>query len=111
VLMGTQVKLAAFLDGRAVALGVALIVVGVVGKLVTGLGVVGRGTRRLAVGIGMVPRGEVGLIFAGVGAGLTVGGAPLLGSDVFPALVAMVLVTTVITPPALAWVFRGRARP
>jgi Kef-type K+ transport system membrane component KefB len=83
-----------------------LVVVAVVGKLVAGLGVRGTGIRRLVVAIGMVPRGEVGLIFAGIGASLRVDGQPLLPGEVFSALVIMVVVTTLITPIALARVLR-----
>ena len=57
----------------------------------------------MAVGIGMVPRGEVGLIFANVGAGLMLNGAPVISPSTFSAVVAMVVVTTMVTPPALKW--------
>ena len=46
----------------------------------------------------MVPRGEVGLIFAGVGAGLTLGGEPIFSRSVFTAIVLVVLVTTPLAP-------------
>jgi Kef-type K+ transport system membrane component KefB len=68
----------------------------------------GSGVNRLAVGIGMVPRGEVGLIFASLGLGLTLAGAALITPQVYSALVAMVIVTTMATPPALKWAF-GRS--
>jgi Kef-type K+ transport system membrane component KefB len=55
------------------------------------------------VGIGMIPRGEVGLIFANVGAALTLDGLPVIGPSSFSAVVLMVIVTTVVTPPALKW--------
>ena len=61
------------------------------------------GVRRLAVGIGMIPRGEVGLIFASVGAALTLDGVPVISPSAFSAVVIMVIVTTLITPPALKW--------
>jgi Kef-type K+ transport system membrane component KefB len=51
----------------------------------------------------MIPRGEVGLIFAGMGLQLRVGGQPVLGPGEFAAVVAMVLVTTLVTPPLLRW--------
>jgi Kef-type K+ transport system membrane component KefB len=56
----------------------------------------------------MIPRGEVGLIFAGIGAGLSVSGHPILSQGVYSAIVLMVLVTTVITPIGLRWAFRER---
>ena len=49
----------------------------------------------------MIPRGEVGLIFANIGVTLTVHGQPLLSSGTFSALVIMVMVTTLVTPPLL----------
>jgi Kef-type K+ transport system membrane component KefB len=57
----------------------------------------------------MVPRGEVGLIFANIGQSLTIGGRPVVDGAVFSAVVAMVIVTTMITPPALKWSL-GRIR-
>lgn len=110
VLMGLQVDLGSLGEPGAIMLGVGLVVVAIVGKLACAAGVVRAGVNRLAVGIGMVPRGEVGLIFAGVGAALAVDGKPLLAPAVFSALVMMVVVTTVITPPALRAVFAGRAQ-
>jgi Kef-type K+ transport system membrane component KefB len=83
-------------------LALALTAVAIIGKLVAGLGVRGKTVDRLAVGIGMVPRGEVGLIFANVGAGITYGGKPLIAAGVYAAIVLMVMATTVVTPPWLA---------
>jgi Kef-type K+ transport system membrane component KefB len=51
----------------------------------------------------MVPRGEVGLIFANIGLGLTVAGQRVIDEGVFSAVVIMVIVTTMATPPALKW--------
>jgi Kef-type K+ transport system membrane component KefB len=61
---------------------------------------------RFAIGVGMVPRGEVGLIFAGVGLRLSVGGERILDEAVFAAVLVMVMVTTLVTPPLLQWSFR-----
>ena len=57
----------------------------------------------------MVPRGEVGLIFAGVGLSLSIGGERIIDAAVFAAILLMVVVTTLITPPLLQWSF-GRAK-
>jgi Kef-type K+ transport system membrane component KefB len=73
-----------------------------VGKLVSGLGVRDKTVDKLTVGIGMVPRGEVGLIFANVGAGITYEGEPLIAAGVYAAIVLMVMASTVVTPPWLA---------
>jgi Kef-type K+ transport system membrane component KefB len=51
----------------------------------------------------MIPRGEVGLIFANIGLTLSVGGEPVVSQATFSAVVAMVIVTTMVTPPALKW--------
>ncbi|HWO40772.1 MAG TPA: cation:proton antiporter [Candidatus Eisenbacteria bacterium] len=106
VLMGLQVDLRSLADPSALTLGGVLIVCAVIGKLACGLGVVGRGVRRLSVGIGMVPRGEVGLIFAGIGTRVMLDGQPILAQSVYSAVVLMVLLTTLITPIGLRWVFR-----
>ena len=67
-----------------------------------------RGVDRLVVGIGMIPRGEVGLIFANIGLGLSVNGERVIEGATFSAVVLMVIVTTVVTPPALKWAFARR---
>ena len=108
VLMGMKVDLSAFARWELLGLAAALTVAAVVGKQVCSLGVVERGVNRLAVGLGMIPRGEVGLIFAGIGATLTLPDAqgrpePVVGPAVFGAVVIMVIVTTLVTPPALKW--------
>jgi Kef-type K+ transport system membrane component KefB len=105
VLMGLQVDLVSLADPSALGLGALLIVGAIAGKLICGFGVVGRGLNRLAVGIGMIPRGEVGLIFAGIGASLAIEGQPLLEQNVYSAIVMMVLITTLITPVGLRWAF------
>jgi hypothetical protein len=61
---------------------------------------------RLAIGLGMIPRGEVGLIFAGIGTSLMLQGQPVLPQAVFSAIVLMVLVTTLLAPVGLRWAFR-----
>ena len=64
---------------------------------------------RRSIGSGMIPRGEVGLIFANLGLGMSIGGVPVVDQGLFATIVLMVLVTTVITPPALKWsLARGR---
>jgi Kef-type K+ transport system membrane component KefB len=108
--MGVQVKLEE-LAGGSVLLALALTVAAVVGKQACALAVVTPGTDRLAVGLGMIPRGEVGLIFAGMGLTLKMEGQPLLGSGDFAAVVAMVLLTTILTPPLLRWRMGSQAVP
>lgn len=110
VLMGLRTDLSAFAAPGALGLAAALIVVAIIGKQACALGVTTAGVNRLAVGIGMIPRGEVGLIFANVGAGLTLNGAPVIGSSTFSSVVVMVVVTTVVTPTALKWSLARGAR-
>jgi Kef-type K+ transport system membrane component KefB len=76
--------------------------------LACALGAFGRGLNRLAIGIGMVPRGRVGLIFPGIGDGLTLPGEPVLTQGIFSAIVPMVLVTTPIARLGLGWAFGCR---
>jgi Kef-type K+ transport system membrane component KefB len=101
VVAGMQVKLDLLADPRVLALGIALTAVAIAGKLVAGLAA-GRDNRWL-VGWGMVPRGEVGLIFAFVGKALGV-----LDDQLFAVIVLMVVGTTLVTPPMLAWLIRRR---
>ena len=81
-----------------------LIVVAIVGKIITGWAVVGKEKiNRLAIGIGMIPRGEVGLVFAGIGAASGVLDKPLQA-----AIIIMVILTTFIAPPLLRFAFQGQ---
>jgi Kef-type K+ transport system membrane component KefB len=106
VLMGIQVDVARLVARESLGFGVALVLVALAGKLACAGGVVALGINRLAVGIGMVPRGEVGLIFAGIGATLLLDGRPLVSEAAFAALVLMVVVTTLLTPIGLRWALR-----
>lgn len=103
VLMGMRVELAAF--GRPEILGFAalLTVAAVIGKQACALGALRGNLDRLSIGLGMVPRGEVGLIFANIGLGLTVHGEPIVDQAIYSAVVIMVILTTMATPPALRW--------
>ena len=105
VLMGVRTDLSVFGQPGVLSLAAALTLAGILGKQVCGLGAIGRGLDRLSIGIGMIPRGEVGLIFANIGLTLTIGGERVVNEAVFSAVVVMVIVTTVVTPPALKWSF------
>jgi len=108
VLMGLQTDLTAFAGPGVLGLAAALTVAAVLGKLACAVPVP-RGANRLAVAIGMAPRGEVGLIFANIGLGLTLHGERIIGGSTYSAVVVMVVVTTMITPPGLKWAL-GRRR-
>jgi Kef-type K+ transport system membrane component KefB len=103
VLMGMRVDVTAFVDPAVVQLAVALTGAAIVGKMACALGAVGRGLDRLSIALGMVPRGEVGLVFAGVGLTLQLAGHPVIDARTYGAVLFMVLVTTLVTPPALRW--------
>lgn len=87
---------------EGLTLAIFLIVVAILGKVVTGLSVFGQpGINRLAIGVGMIPRGEVGLVFAGVGSAT---GA--LSKATEAAIIMMVILTTFLAPPLLRFVFQ-----
>jgi Na+:H+ antiporter len=111
VVMGIRVDLRSFASPVVLTFAALITLVAIVGKQICGLGVLERGIDRLAIGVGMIPRGEVGLIFAGLGSTLILQGRPVLSQTTFSALVLMVMLTTFITPPLLKLVFeRNRAR-
>ena len=89
--------------GATAEFGVAMVltVVAVLSKLSAGLAVYQKGVRRWPVAVGMVPRGEVGLIFAGVGLG-----AGVVQEDLYAALVVVVMLTTFAAPPWLKALYR-----
>jgi Kef-type K+ transport system membrane component KefB len=114
VLMGLKVDLRLFAQLDILSLALTLTLAAIIGKQICAFGVLERGINRLAVGIGMIPRGEVGLIFAGIGATLMLPESngirePVVSSAIFGAVVIMVIITTLITPIALKWSL-GRKR-
>ena len=92
ILMGIQVKIETFLSWPVVTLATGLLVAAVVGKLASGLGA-SKPAAKLVVAIGMLPRGEVGLVFAAIGRTLGV-----IDDSVFAAIVLMVFITTLAAP-------------
>lgn len=109
VLMGMRVDLRTFARVEVLGLAAALTLAAIVGKQVCSFGALGKGLDRLSIGIGMIPRGEVGLIFAGIGATLTLHGESIVSESTFSAIVIMVIVTTMVTPPALKWSLSPRS--
>jgi Kef-type K+ transport system membrane component KefB len=106
VLMGMRVDLSAFAKPDVLGFAAVLTLVAIAGKQVCGLGVFEKSVDRIAVGLGMIPRGEVGLIFAGIGVTLALGGERVISDAVYSAVVLMVAVTTIVTPPLLGWRLR-----
>lgn len=106
VLMGMKVDLRVFGHLDLLGFAGALTIAAIVGKQICSLAFTERGLNRLAVGVGMIPRGEVGLIVAGIGATLMLPNAagtlqPVVSSATFGAVVIMVVITTLVTPPLL----------
>lgn len=93
--MGLQVKLETFFRVDVLAIALILSIVAIAGKLASGW-FAGKKVNPWFIGIGMVPRGEVGLIFASLGRSLHV-----MNDQIFSSIVLMVVVTTVIVPPCL----------
>jgi Kef-type K+ transport system membrane component KefB len=95
VWMGIQVKLETMANKDVLIAGLVLTIVAIVGKVAAGWGCP-PSLNRLAVGFGMMPRGEVGLIFAGIGKGIGV-----VDEGLFSAVVLLVMITTVLAPVTL----------
>jgi Kef-type K+ transport system membrane component KefB len=103
--MGLKIDLGSLFHLDVLGLAIALTVAAIIGKQVCGLAALEKGLNRLSIGIGMIPRGEVGLIFAGVGLTLSMNGERIIDEAVFAAILVMVMATTLITPPLLQWSF------
>jgi Kef-type K+ transport system membrane component KefB len=99
VVMGTQVDLSVFTRFNLIGAALILTVFAILGKLIgCGIGAIGLGLKEASlVGVGMVPRGEVGMIVASIGLGMGV-----ISSDLYSIVIFMVVVTTLLTPPVLA---------
>jgi Kef-type K+ transport system membrane component KefB len=110
VQMGLKIDLMSLFRLDVLGLAAALTAAAIVGKQACGLGAIGKDLSRLSIGIGMIPRGEVGLIFAGIGLTLLVKGERILDEATFSAILIMVMVTTLITPPLLQWSFARAAQ-
>jgi hypothetical protein len=104
--IGIETHLGVFAHPSVLAIAGVLSVIAIVGKIAAGAGV-GRGKgNRLLVGVAMIPRGEVGLIFAGIGLANHV-----LDARSYGVLVAVVMVTTLVTPPMVRQlILRARRR-
>ena len=100
VVMGTQVDLSVFTRFNLIGAALILTVFAVVGKLIgCGAGAFKLGWKEaFVVGVGMVPRGEVGMIVASIGLGM---GA--ISSNLYSIVIFMVVATTLLTPSVLAW--------
>ena len=96
--IGIDAQVESFVKPEVLGIAAGLLVVAVIGKVVASVGVFGAPGDKWLIGLGMIPRGEVGLIFATIG--LNEG---ILGKNLYAALLLVVLVTTLMTPPLLRW--------
>ena len=96
VQIGINADIGAMMKPSVLGLAAVLTVTGILGKVAAAFGAFGTRTDKLLIGLGMIPRGEVGLIFASIGLANGV-----LDKDLYGALLVVVLVTTVMTPPLL----------
>lgn len=92
MIIGIQVRIETFFNWHVLMMAVVLIIVAIIGKIASGIGA-HKGDDRLLIGIGMMPRGEVGLIFASVGKSIGV-----ISDSLFSSVILMIVVTTVLTP-------------
>ena len=105
VVVGIRTDLSGLGRPGVIALAAGLTAAAIAGKQLCALGAAaaGDGVDRFAIGLGMMPRGEVTLIFANLGLTMVVAGQPVISADTFLALVATVMATTMVTPIALKW--------
>ena len=101
VKMGMMVDLATFGNTSILAFAGVLTIFAIAGKQVCSLAIFDKSINRISIGLGMIPRGEVGLIFAGIGAKLVLDNTPVVSSGTYSAVVIMVIITTLVTPPLL----------
>ena len=96
--IGIDTDVTKFFDGHVLIVAGILSAIAIAGKMLAAFGAMGTNTDKLVIGIGMIPRGEVGLIFASIGVSVGV-----FKDDLYAVVLLMVLVTTVVTPPLLLW--------
>jgi Kef-type K+ transport system membrane component KefB len=101
VQMGMKVDLETFGHTGILAFAGVMTVVAIAGKQACSLAIFDKTINRISIGLGMIPRGEVGLIFAAIGARMTIFGEPVIDSGTYSAVVIMVIITTLVTPPLL----------
>ncbi len=108
VLMGLKVDLSFLAKPEILLFAGALTLAAILGKQVCAFAAIEKKTNRLSIGLGMIPRGEVGLIMAGIGMTLVMPNAsgvaePIISSAIFGSIILMVILTTLVTPPLLKW--------
>ena len=101
VRMGMMVDLRTFANVEILGFAATMTLLAIIGKQACSLAIFDRTTHRLIVGVGMIPRGEVGLIFAEIGRKMVLNGEAVILPSTYSAVVIMVILTTLVTPPAL----------
>ena len=103
VITGAKIDLSVFASASALWMLLVVTVIAIVAKLAGGfLGALSLGKRGAAiVGVGMVPRGEVGVVIASLGLA-----AGVFSNEIYAVIVAMSLLTSIVTPPVLAWMLK-----
>ncbi|MCK5125584.1 MAG: cation:proton antiporter [candidate division Zixibacteria bacterium] len=101
VRMGMMVQLDTFANVDILLFAGVMTIAAIIGKQACSLAIFDKSINRVAIGLGMIPRGEVGLIFVGIGAKLVYDGHPVITAGTFSAVVIMVMITTLVTPPFL----------
>ncbi len=96
--IGIDTDVTKFFSTHVLVVAGILTVIAIAGKVIASVGAFGTNTDKLLIGIGMIPRGEVGLIFATIGVQIGV-----FNDDLYAVVLLMVLLTTLITPPLLRW--------
>ncbi len=106
--IGLHMSLSALGSTSALMLSIVILIAAVVSKFIgCGLGAIRLGrTDAVRIGVGMVPRGEVGLVVAQIG--MTMG---VIAQHVYGVVVFMAVATTLVAPPLLAVAFRGAGAP
>jgi len=96
--IGIDTDVTKFFSAHVLIVAGVLTIIAIAGKVLAAVGARGTNTDKLLIGIGMIPRGEVGLIFATIGVSIGV-----FNDELYAIVLLMVLLTTVITPPLLRW--------
>lgn len=104
--IGIDTDVSKFFSGHVLFVAFVLTTIAIGGKIVAAVGARGTNTDKLLIGMGMVPRGEVGLIFATIGVSVGV-----FHEDLYAVVLLVVLLTTVVTPPLLRWRIQSVADP
>ena len=111
VYMGMNVDLSTLGRTGVIMFALVLSLAAVLGKQICSLvGIFERKINPWVIGVGMIPRGEVGLIFAGIGAKMRIDGILVVNPDAYSAVIIMVMITTLVTPPFLKLIFTGKGQ-